>query len=310
MKAVRVHQFGGLDVMRYEDIECPSPGRGQVLVRVHAAGVGPWDAWVRSGKSALKQTPPLTLGSDIAGTVEAIGEGVENIAVGTAVFGVTNAQFTGGYAEFAVAEAGMIAPMPKRSAYPQAASVPVVASTAWQLVHTCGEVTSGQRVLVHGAAGSVGAYAVQLAKRAGAWVAGTARAASVGFLRRLGVDEPINVDTGRFEDRLGNVDVVLDTVGGETLARSFDVVRRGGRIVSIVTPPDRDRAERHGLRSTFLLVAVNTAVLSEIASLLDSGAIETHVGEVLPLHQARLAHEMLAGGAHRQGKIVLAVTID
>lgn len=309
MKAVRVHQSGGLDAMIYEDVQRPVAGRGQVLVRVHAAGVGPWDAWVRAGQSALKQALPLTLGSDIAGTVETVGEGVRGFAPGDAVFGVTNAQFTGAYAEFAVAEVDMIARKPRNLSYVEAASVPVVATTAWQLVHDHGRITRGQRVLVQGAAGNVGAYAVQLAKKAGAHVIGAARAPGIDRLDAMGADSVIDVDAYRFEDRATNMDVVLDTVGGEILDRSLDVVRRGGVIASAVSQPDPARVERNGLRSAYFLVSVTTAVLSELAGLLDSGELKVHVGDVLPLSQARLAHEMLAGKPHKPGKIVLAVRV-
>lgn len=307
MKAIRVHQFGGLDALSYEDTECPAVGPGQVLVRVHAAGVGPWDAWVRAGQSALKQPLPLTLGSDIAGTVEAVGEGVDGFMPGQPVFGATNAQFTGAYAEFAIAQAEMVAPMPNRLSYAEAASAPVVACTAWQLVHTYGQIKPGQRVLVHGAAGNVGAYALQLAKRAGAHVIGTARTASIDILRALGADSVVNVDQERFEDRVAAIDVVLDTVGGDALDRSFDIVRRGGIIASAVTQPDPVRAERQGIQGIFFYASVTSDILSELSQLFNSGAIKAHVGEIVPLALARTAHEMLAGRPHMPGKIVLAV---
>ena len=163
MKAVRVHRFGGIDAIEYEEVAVPAPGAGQVLVRVRASGVGPWDAWVREGKSALPQPLPLTLGSDLSGVVESVGSGVSAFRPGEEVFGVTNARFTGANAEYAVAEAGMLAAKPRRLTHLEAASVPVVASTAWQMVWDHGAVGPAKVVLVHGAAGNVGAYAVQLA---------------------------------------------------------------------------------------------------------------------------------------------------
>jgi hypothetical protein len=159
MKAARVRQFGAIDAIHLEEIQRPVPAAGQVLVRVHAAGVGPWDAWVRAGRSKLGQPLPLTLGSDISGTVEAVAEGVDGFFPGDAVYGATNALFIGAYAEFAVAEAGMLARKPRQLSHVEAASVPVIACTAWQLVHIYGKVNHAQRVLVHGAAGNVGAYA-------------------------------------------------------------------------------------------------------------------------------------------------------
>ena len=307
MKAVRVHQFGGVDSILYEDVPCPIPGKGQVLVRVKAAGVGPWDALVRAGKSVLFQPLPLILGSDLSGVVQGVGTEVAHVQPGEEIFGVTNAQFTGAQAEYALAEANMIARKPARLSHVEAASVPVVAMTAWQMVHDHGQVDDTKRVLVHGAAGNVGAYAVQLAKRAGAEVVATTLSRAIDDVRILGADQVIDVQTVRFEEKVRAVDVVLDTIGGETLARSFEVLKPGGMLVSAVAPPDQEAAARRRIRGVFFLVAVTSAGLIKRAELLDSGELTTHVGEVLPLHEARLAHDMLAGKPHKPGKIVLAV---
>jgi NADPH:quinone reductase-like Zn-dependent oxidoreductase len=307
MRAVRVHQYGGLEAMVYEEVGRPAPAEGQVLVRVLAAGVGPWDAWVRAGKSALPQPLPLTLGSDLSGVVESVGPGVSAFRPGDAVYGVTNARFTGAYAEYAAAEAAMITHKPRRLNYIEAASVPVVASTAWQMVFDHGRVDDTKRVLVHGAAGNVGAYAVQLAKGAGAEVVATAFARDVEYVRTLGADQVIDVQMARFEEGAKDVDVVLDTVGGETLDRSFLTLKPGGVLVSSVAMPDQDKAARHHVRGVFFLVAVTSEGLNRLAELFDSGELTPKVGEVLPLAEARRAHEMLAGQPHRRGKIVLAV---
>jgi NADPH:quinone reductase-like Zn-dependent oxidoreductase len=192
MKAVRVHEFGGIEAIRYEDVARPAPGENEVLVRVAAAGVGPWDAWVRAGKSVLPQPLPLTLGSDLAGIVEELGAGVCGFRPGEEIFGVTNAQFTGAYGQYAVADAAMIARKPARLSYAEAASVPVVASTAWQMVFDHGQVDAAKLVLVHGAAGNVGAYAVQLAKRSGARVIATARTADIPFVHQLQADAVVD----------------------------------------------------------------------------------------------------------------------
>lgn len=307
MKAVRVHAFGDVDALVVEDVPRPEPGPGQVLVRVAAAGVGPWDAWVRAGQSALPQPLPLTPGADLAGIVERTGAGVSDHQPGDAVFGVTNPQFTGAYAEYALADVGMIAPRPPRLTAIEAAAVPVVATTAWQMVFDHGRVARGQRVLIHGAAGNVGAFAVRLAKRAGAEVTATVRGRDVAAVRALGADRAIDVQTTRFEDVVRDADVVLDTVGGEMLARSFAVLRRGGALISSVAAPDPAAATRHGVRALFFLVAVTRAGLSEVAALLERGDLAARVGEVVPLAQVRRAHEMLAGAPHRPGKIVLTV---
>jgi NADPH:quinone reductase-like Zn-dependent oxidoreductase len=296
MKAVRIHHFGGPEAVMYEDVSRPAPAEGQVLVRVKAAGVGPWDAWVRAGKSVLPQPLPLILGSDLSGVVEEVGPGVTGFRPGYDVFGVTNPRFTGAYAEYAVADANMIARKPRRLSYVEAASVPVVAITAWQMVLDHGQVDGTKCVLVHGAAGNVGAYAVQLARRAGAEVIATVRSRQV-----------IDVQTARFEEQVKALDVVLDTIGGETLDRSFEVLKPGGILVSSVALPDQEKAARYRVRGVFFLVAVTSEGLTRIADLLDSGQLTTNVDEVLPLAEARLAHDMLAGKSHRDGKIVLAV---
>lgn len=307
MQAIRVHQFGGLDSLVAEDVPRPTPANGEVLLRVNAAGVGPWDAWIRSGRSVLHQPLPLTLGSDVAGIVESVGPGVSKFGAGDAVFGATNGQFTGGYAEYAVASATTLARKPQRVGFIEAASVPVVACTAWQMVLEHGAVDATKRVLVHGAAGNVGAYAVQLARRTAKEVVATTSSADVEYVRRLGADRVIDIHATRFEDVLADVDVVLDTVGGETQERSFSVLEPGGVLVSAVSEPDQQKAALHGVRAFFFLVEVSSFRLERIAALIDSGELHTRVGDVLPLADARIAHEMLAGRPHKRGKIVLSV---
>jgi NADPH:quinone reductase-like Zn-dependent oxidoreductase len=307
MQAIRVHQFGGVDSLVAEDVPRPTPQDGEVLLRVEAAGVGPWDAWIRSGRSVLPQPLPLTLGSDVAGVVESVGPGVSHFRAGDAVFGATNGQFTGGYAEYAVASATMLARKPQRVGFIEAASVPVVACTAWQMVFEHGAVDATKRVLVHGAAGNVGAYAVQLARRTAREVVATTSSTEVEYVRMLGAGRVIDIHTTRFEDALADVDVVLDTIGGETQDRSFSVLKPGGVLVSAVSEPDQQKAALHGVRAFFFLVEVSSRRLEQIAALIDSGELHTRVGDVLPLADARIAHEMLAGRPHKRGKIVLTV---
>jgi NADPH:quinone reductase-like Zn-dependent oxidoreductase len=307
MKTARVHEFGGPDVIVLEEVARPRPERGQVLIRIKAAGVGPWDAWVRAGKSALPQPLPLTLGSDLSGVVEDVGAGVTGLKPNDEIFGATNSQFTGAYAEYAVAEAAMIAPKPARLTYIEAASVPVVATTAWQMLFDHARVDRTTNVLVHGAAGSVGGYAVQLAGQVGARVTGTAHAANFDYVGQLGANEVIDVKAHRFEESIKDVDVVIDTVGGDTLDRSFQVLKRGGILVSSVAKSDETKAAYYGVRTAFFLVNVTSAVLKKLAELFDTGKLKTNVGEVLPLAGARIAHEMLAGRPHKHGKIVLQI---
>lgn len=309
MKACRVHRFGAPDVISYEDIDRPQPAAGEVLVKVAAAGVGPWDGWIRAGKSALPQPLPLTLGSDLSGVVAACGSEVTGLAIGDAVFGVTNAQFTGAYADYAIASAGMIAP--KRSSLEDidAASLPVVAVTAWQALFDQAQLKAGQSVLIHGAAGNVGSFAVQFAREAGLDTIATAMWNDIEYVRGLGARNVIDFRAERFEDVVGQVDAVIDLVGGDTQARSFAVLKPNGRLISTVSPPDQKLAQTHGVTAAFFLVGVTTGRLKRIGDLLAAGKIVTQVGSVLDLPGARIAHEMLEGMRPRpRGKIVLKVT--
>ncbi len=306
MMAWRVHEYGPPDVMRFESIPMPEPGSGEVLVKVEAAGVGPWDGRIRAGRSALPQPLPLTLGSDLAGEVVAVGSGVSSPRVGEAVYGVTNPRFVGAYAEYALASAAMIASKPDAVSYIEAASVPVVAVTAREALFDKAELKAGQTMLIHGAGGNVGAYAVQLASRAGLRIIATGAIDDAALLRELGAHEVIDCRT-RFEDSVRDVDAVIDLVGGDTQRRSFQVLRRGGKLVSAVSEPDQDLARKHGVEAAFFLVNVTTRQLTEIAGLIDSG-LRTRVGAVLPLADAREAHLMLEGARPRpKGKIVLSV---
>lgn len=307
MKAYRVHAFGGPEAIVGEEIERPVPGDGEVLVKMKAAGVGPWDGWIRSGHSALPQPLPLTLGSDLSGVVEAVGAGVAHVRPGDAVYGVTNPRFIGAYAEYAVASAAMIARKPATIGDVEAASIPVIAVTAWQALFDHAKLVAGQTVVIHGAAGNVGAYAVQFAHKAGLKVIATASAGDIETVQKLGAD--IVVDRGQnFEDVAFEVDAVVDLVGGETQRRSFTVLKRGGKLISAVSQPDQALAETYGVEALFFLVNVTTEQLTSIAAMVDAGELVTNVGSVLPLEQAITAHEMLEGTRpHAKGKIVLTV---
>jgi NADPH:quinone reductase-like Zn-dependent oxidoreductase len=308
VKAWRVNRFGSTDVMSLEEIARPQPGAGEILVKVAAAGVGPWDGWIRSGHSALPQPLPLTLGSDLSGTIVAVGDDVTDFAVGEAVYGVTSSRFTGAYAEYAVASAAMMAGKPERLSDAEAASVPVIAVTAWQALFEQARVGQGQTVLIHGAAGNVGAYAVQFASQSGAYVIATAGTDDVEIVRALGADEVIDYKTARFEDVAHDVDVIIDLVGGETQERSCAVLKTGGLLVSAVSKPDQALAERYGVRALFFLVEVTTMHLTRIAEMIDAGELMVNVGTVLPFADARIAHEMLEGvRPHPRGKIILNV---
>jgi NADPH:quinone reductase-like Zn-dependent oxidoreductase len=308
MMAWRVHEFGPPDVMKFERVPRPEPGPGEILVKVEAAGVGPWDGWIRAGKSALPQPLPLILGSDLSGEIVATGPGVSELRVGEQVYGVTNPQFIGAYAEYALASAAMVSSKPTSLTYIEAASVPVIAVTAWQALFDQAQLKAGQTVVIHGAAGNVGSYAVQLARRAGVQTIATVATDDIPFVRDLGANTVIDYRTQRFEEEVRDADAVIDLVGGETQNRSFQVLRRGGKLISAVSRPDQHLAENHGVEAAFFLVNVTSQYLAEIAGLVDGGKLRTRVGAVLPLADAREAHFMLERVRPQpKGKIVLAV---
>jgi NADPH:quinone reductase-like Zn-dependent oxidoreductase len=308
MMAWRVHEFGPPDVLPFERIPRPTPGAGEVLVKVEAAGVGPWDALLRAGNGGLPLPLPFTPGSDLSGDIAAVGPGVSGLRAGDRVYGSTNPQFIGAYAEYAVASAAMVARKPASLTYIEAAAVPVVAVTAWQALFDKAQLKAGQTVLIHAAGGSVGAYAVQLARRAGLRMIATAGADDIAFVRSLGADTVIDYKTRRFEQEVRDADAVIDLVGGETQARSFQVLRRGGRLISLVSPPDQKLAQSHGVEALFFLVYVTSRRLAEIAGLIDGGKLRMRVGAVLPLADAREAHLMLEHlRPQPKGKIVLRV---
>jgi NADPH:quinone reductase-like Zn-dependent oxidoreductase len=249
---------------------------------------------------------PLTLGADLSGEVDAVGEGVSDWVVGSAVFGVTNARFTGAYAEYAIAEPARLAERPQRLTAVEAAATPVVAVTAWQALFEEARLQRGDRVLIHGASGGVGAFAVQLARRAGLQIAATAPARDLAFVRDLGAETAVDGYGERFEDLGRGFDAVIDIVGGEVQRRSFGVLKHGGALVSTVSPPDLALAERNGVRAGFFLVDVTTERLKRIADLVTRDALIVDVGAVLPLQSAQEAHDMIEGTRPKpRGKIVL-----
>ena len=306
MKAARVLRFGPPGVIMNDDLPRPEPAAGQLLVRVKAAGVGNWDALIREGKVVL-QPLPLILGSELSGIVEAIGPEISGFDLGDEVYGATNEQFSGAYAEYATPFARMVARKPKTLNFVEAASAPVVTVTAWQMLFEYGQVRAGQTVLIHGAAGNVGAYAVQLASQAGLYVLATAAAGDRDYVRSLGAETVMDYRTERFEESLTGVDVVLDTVGGETQQRSLRVLKPGGILVSVVSPVPEASQKRFGIRAAYFYVDITTARLNKITERFYSGRMVAQVGTVLPLEEARIAHEMLGGAPHKHGKIVLSI---
>jgi NADPH:quinone reductase-like Zn-dependent oxidoreductase len=308
MKAVRIHEYGGPEVLRYEDAPRPEAAAGDVLVRVHAAAVNPVDWKVRAGyaKGLVKHSLPLIPGWDFSGVVESAGSGVRDWKAGDEVYARPDLSRDGAYAEYIAVRASEIARKPKSLDHIHASATPLAGLTAWQALFDAAGLQPGQRVLVHAAAGGVGTFAVQLAHWKGAYVIGTASARNHEFLRELGADELIDYQTTRFEEAVHDVDVVLDTMAGETRARSWQVLKKGGVLVSVLGPPSPEEAAAHGVRGTSVFVQPNPGQLRELAAAADSGTIRPIVEAVLPLAEAARAHEMNQT-LHTRGKIVLQV---
>ncbi len=306
MKAVRIHKFGGPEVLQYEDVPRPEPGTHQVLIRVHAAGVNPVDWKIREGN--LGKIPlPSIMGSDFSGEIEALGPDVTEFRVGELVLGSV-ADESGSYAQYCLAPVSQIVEKPKAIDHVQAAGMPVPSLTAWQALFDHANLTTGQKVLIHAAAGGVGSFAVQLAKWKGAHVIGTASGGNAALVRSFGADEFIDYRTTRFEEAVRDVDVVFDTVGGETQERSWKVLKKGGVLVSIVQPPSQQSATAAGVQGIFVRGdATRNEELTQIAKLVANGQLKVNLETVLPLSEARKAQELSQSG-HAHGKIVLMVT--
>lgn len=308
MKAMRLHSYGGPEVMVLEEVPRPKIGEGDVLIRVHAAGVNPLDWKVRAGhvKAWLPHKLPLIPGWDVSGVIKEVAPDVTSFRVGDEVYGMLDFVRDGAYAEYVAAQALVLARKPTSIDHSKAAAVPLVSLTAWQSLFDVAGLRSGQTVLIHGAAGGVGHFAVQFAKWKKAKVLATASAANEDFLRKLGSDDVIDYRNTKFENVVHNADVVLDTIGGDTQQRSWRVLKRGGILVATLGISSPDAAREHGVRGEGILVHPDGSQLSQIAALIDSGNLKPTVSTVLPLAEAARAHELSQTG-HVKGKIVLQV---
>jgi NADPH:quinone reductase-like Zn-dependent oxidoreductase len=315
MRAMAIHVFGGTD--RIEEIDAPEPlvGPDSVLVRVRAAGVNPVDTKIRQGSSKERWPHffPLILGWDAAGEVEQVGPAVTNVAPGDEVYAYARKDFVrdGTYAELVAVRAELVAHKPATATWEQAGATPLAALTAWQLLHEGLGVRGGETVLIHGASGGVGSFAVQLARAAGAHVIATGSARNHDHLRELGAAETIDYNEQDVAAAVGEahpagVDHVADLVGGDTLEQSAGVIRRGGNAGSILVPePPAALAER-GADYRYVFVRPDGGQLTHLAGLIDEGELRVHVQEALPLADAARAHEQIESG-HTRGKLVLTV---
>ena len=308
MKAIRIHNYGDLNTLSYEDAPQPEAGPGDVRIRVHAAAVNPVDWKIRAGYLAgmLPHQMPLTLGWDVSGVVDQIGSDVAHLSVGDAVYSRPDISRNGSYAEYMVVRATEVAAKPRTLSHNEAAGVPLAGLTAWQTLFDFAQIKKGERVLIHAGAGGVGSFAIQFAKWVGAHVTATASATNEELVRGLGADVFVDYRSQKFEEVVAKVDVVFDTIGGDTQARSIPLLKKGGRLYSVVATPDAELLGSVGASGGFVMVQPNSEQLSRIAALVDDGVVRVVIDSVFPLSQARSAHEKSETG-RAKGKIVLEV---
>ncbi len=304
MKAIRIHQYGDAETLRLEEVPPLSISDVQILVRIHDAGVNPVDWKIRQGylRQVMPGSFPLTIGQDFAGEVAERGKAVERFGIGDRVFGFAH----GAYAEYAAALESTVAEMPESMDFATAAALPTAGSTALQIIRDVAGAGPGMTILIHGAAGGVGSFASQIANNFGAKVIGTASGDDIEYLRSIGADEIIDYKHDRFEDRATGVDAVVDLVGGETLARSYPVVKKGGVLATTVQPVDESAANRAGIRAVQVIMKRSAADLTELAALVEKGAVKPRLAQIMPLSEARKAQGLSETG-RTHGKVILKV---
>ena len=309
MKAIRIHSRAGPEALVYEDAPVPEVTKGDALLKVHAAAITPteftWNSTFTTSEG--KDRLPVVPSFEVSGTVQETAPDVSDLSVGDAVQGLLNFWRDGAAAEYVAARAADLAPKPSTLDHVHAAAVPLSGLTAWQALFDHANLSADERVLIHGAAGGVGTWAVQFAHWRGAHVIGTASQAKHAFLRELGTDEVLDYSAVRFEDKIRDVNVVLDTVGGDTLDRSWGVLRRGGALVTVAGDVSKEKETKYGVRAVSFLVQPNRIQLTKIAQLIDAGTVRPIVEAVFPLSRAREAYERGLLG-HNRGKLVLQVS--
>lgn len=300
MAAIRLHAPGDPARLAYEQLETPQPGPGEVLVRVHAAAI------TRGELDWPAERLPAIPSYEFSGVIAAIGRDVGGVATGEPVYALSGFDRDGAAADYTVVPKDFLAPKPRTLGHIESAAIPLAALAAWQGLFDHGNLKAGQRVLIHGAAGGVGSFAVQLARGRGAHVIGTGSTTSIETARQLGADEVIDHTRSRFEDVVAPVDLVFDTAGGDNLDRSLAILRPGGRLVSVASEPSQERAAERATTAVYFVVEPNREQLVQIAKLADHGELRPTIGEVFPLARARTAFERSLDG-NRRGKIVLRV---
>ncbi len=305
MRVIQVYRYGGPEQLKLEEKPRPEPSSGEVLLRVHAAGVNPVDWKIRQGllKDFMPLTFPYTPGIEVAGVVEEVGPGVTAFEIGQAVFGQSA---RGAYAEYIAVSVEVLALKPETVSFAEAATIPVGATTAWRALFEYGGLTSGQRVLIQGAAGGVGLFAVQLAKWKGTQVIGTASTANLDFVRGLGADTVVDYTKTPVESVVQDVDLVLDGIGGETVSSSLAALRRGGTLISIAGPPPQEQAKARGVRATMIHSRPSRELLQTFTRLINEGRIKVTASTTFPLGEVQQAHEYSRSG-HGRSRIVLLI---
>ncbi|HEY3420668.1 MAG TPA: NADP-dependent oxidoreductase [Methanomassiliicoccales archaeon] len=307
MKAMTIHDFGGPEVLRYEEVPIPEIGPDECLVRVHSCGVNPIDWKVRQGytRGRVQYHMPLILGWDVSGTVEEVGPLVKRFKKGDKIFARPATSKDGGYAEFVAVKSMEMAFAPKTIPLEHAAGVPLAGQTAWAGLFEIGSLRSGQSVLIHGASGGVGSFAVQFAKIAGARVIATTSTKNVELVHSLGADQVIDYSVGDFRKVVSEMDMVYDTVGGDTQARSWEMIKKGGMLVATVGV-DENAADAHGVIGRSYLLTSNGSRLRDIRELIDAGKVRVIIEKEYPLTDAKEAH-VLSQAGHASGKIILRI---
>ncbi|MGV8934480.1 MAG: NADP-dependent oxidoreductase [Gallionellaceae bacterium] len=308
MKAVRIHEYGNAGVLKFEEAPLPIIGATDVLVRVVAASVNPVDWKIRAGylKEMIPYAMPLTLGWDVSGIVEAIGANVRRFKVGDAVFSRPDIKRNGTYAEFVAIRESELAFKPLTISHAESASIPLAGITAWEVLISTANVQAGQKVLIHAGSGGVGTLAIQLAKSRGAYVIATTSGKNSALVKSLGADEVIDYKTQKFSELVHDADVVFDTLGGEVQESSWSVLKRGGMLVSIVSPPSADKAKELGVKSAFVFIEPSAAILEQLSKLVDAGKLRPVIGAEFALKNLAQAHTLSESG-RSVGKIVIHV---
>lgn len=308
MKAIRIHEFGGPEVLKLEDAPRPKPNADEVLIKVFATSVNPVDWKIREGrrKEKFPTNFPLILGWDVSGEIEEVGSDIKIFRKGDEVYSRPDSTKNGAYAEYVVVKANEVGLKPKSIDHEKAAAVPLAGLTAWQGLFDHGQLQPGQKVLIHAASGGVGTFAVQFAKWKGAYVIGTTSKENIDFVKQLGSDEVIDYKKEKFEDKLKDVDLVFDTIGGDTQKRSLKVLKNGGRLITTLKPENQEEAKAKNIHIEGFSTQSRPDQLEQIAQLIDEGKVMPVIAAIMPLELAAEAQKLSEEG-HTRGKIVLKV---